>query len=447
MSSTILHAKPEDISSSEKRGKYSAAIVGCGQAGILLAHQFAEAGFRVICTDPDPTIINLLTKGKAPFLNRETETKLKEHARAGRLNATTEAKVAIAQSDIVTITTPVKIDRKKSTDYSDIENTCKRVGANLRGGTIVIVTSVVGVGTTEGIIKEILENTSGLKTGTDFGLAYWPVGHEQIITATDKKTLDLVLTIAQAVLKIRVQRIESVRTAEATALFEAVRKETAIALSNELAIFCEKAGIDYHKTTDMQETNADPPITRLTLAEEDAAQSLYILFEDAENLNTKLRIPTIATEVNEETVKHAANLTKDALRNAGKTLKRAKISVLGISQTPNEKGPPKKTAKQLAEALEARGAKVSLYDPHFSEEELNELGLTAKKSLNDALEGADCLIILTAHDQIKRVNLGKLRLAMKSPAAIVDLDVAFDPDKIEKEGLIYRGLGRGVWKK
>jgi UDP-N-acetyl-D-mannosaminuronate dehydrogenase len=68
-----------------------------------------------------------------------------------------------------------------------------------------------------------------------------------------------------------------------------------------------------------------------------------------------------------------------------------------------------------------------------------------KKTSTDAVEGTDCAVIVTAHDQFRRLNLRKLKLAMKMPAAIVDLEGIVDPGKVEKEGFIYRGLGRGVW--
>jgi UDPglucose 6-dehydrogenase len=107
---------------------------------------------------------------------------------------------------------------------------------------------------------------------------------------------------------------------------------------------------------------------------------------------------------------------------------------------------PKDTANELAETLEAKGAKVSMYDPHATGE-ATEAPNRLKKNMNEALEGVDCIVILTGHDQFKHLNLKRLKAMMKAPAAIVDCEGIFEPDKIEKEGLTYRGLGRGVWKK
>jgi UDP-N-acetyl-D-mannosaminuronate dehydrogenase len=140
-------------------------------------------------------------------------------------------------------------------------------------------------------------------------------------------------------------------------------------------------------------------------------------------------------------------LVREALRSCGKTLRRAKISLLGISQTPNTSDAPKISAKKLAKILEAKGAKVSLYDPYLSGKELIDLSYSFKKNLTDAMESVDCIVILTGHNRFKRLNLKKLKIMAKMPVAIVDLEGVVDPKKVEREGFIYRGLGRGVWTK
>ena len=93
--------------------------------------------------------------------------------------------------------------------------------------------------------------------------------------------------------------------------------------------------------------------------------------------------------------------------------------------------------------MKIKGAKVSHYDPDNSSEHSD--GESAKKTLNEAVEGTDCIVILSDQEQLKRLNLKKLRAIMKSPAALVDLVGAIEPDKAV--GFCYRGLGRGAWKK
>jgi nucleotide sugar dehydrogenase len=457
MSSAALNIKKEEIDTPEKRRKYSVAIIDCGKNGILHACSFTQVGFKVICVDTDQTVVNGLLRGKAPFLKRETELKLKNYVKTGLLSATTDVKAAISQSDFIIITTPVKINEKKKPDYSPIEDTCKKIGSNIRQGSLVIVASTLGVGTTEDVIKEILENTSGFKVGVDFGLAYSPIrilngqaseiltNQNRIVAALDKRSLDGASAILETITKNAVKKVGNIKMAEAAALFEGVRHDVNMALAAEFALFCEKAGLDYLEVYQLTKACAYSEEPLPTFIAEKIEEETYLFLENIENFDLKLRIPSIAREVNEEIIKHAINLTKDALRGCGKTLRRARVSLLGISQTPNAKGPPKKMVKEFVKTLEARGAKVNIYDPYLSGEELTEMQNYFKKNLTETLEKTDCILLLTGHEPFKHLNLRKMKLMMKMPAAIVDFEGIVEPYKVEKEGFIYRGLGRGVW--
>ena len=459
MSSSILYIKPEEIDTAEKRGRYIVSIIGCGQIGVLYACLFAEAGFRVKCVDADQTIVNSIARGKIPLLKREIELKLKNYIKTGLLSATSDVKTTVSQSDVIAITIPVKIDEKKKANYSNLENICRLVGLGLHHGALVIVMSTVGTGVTQGFIKEILENTSGLKVGADFGLAYSPTrplnrqtletitNQERIIAAMDKKSLNAASTIIGTFTKGCLRKTECVKTTEAVTLFEAMQQDVNFAIANELALFCEKAGVDYLEAHKLAKIGAYPTLSLPAFVNGAIRENSYLLLEDSENLNFKFRVPVIAREINEEIVKHAVNLTKDALRNCGKTLRRAKISLLGVLQVPNIKSPPKKMVEKLAKMLEAKGAKVSVYDPYFSGDEMSETKYNLRKNLSETLEGVDCILILTGHDHFKRLNIKRLKALMKMPAAIVDLEGIVEPSKVENEGFIYRGLGRGVWTK
>lgn len=459
MSSTMLHIKPEEINTAEKRMKYAISIIGCGQIGVFHAYLFAEAGFRVICVDADQTRVNSIIRGKMPLLKREIELKLKNHVKTGLLSAVTDFKSAVSQSDVIVITVPVEIDAKRKIKYSNLENTCKHVGASLRRGALVIVISSIGVGVTKDLIKELLENTSGFKVGADFGLAYSPirvirgqpmetfVDQKRIIAAADRDSLNAASSILENIAKNGVKKTENVKAAEAVALFNAVQQDVNATLAGEFAIFCEKIGIDYLEARKLLENGVYSTLSLPNLTYDNIRVEPYLLSENSEDLNLRLRVPSVAREVNDLMIKHAVNLTKDALLNCGKTLRRAKISLLGISQIPNTKSSPKKSVKELAKLLGAKGAKVGLYDPYFIGDELSEMQCNLKKSLSEALEGADCILILTGHDQFKRLNLKKLKVVMKMPAAIVDFEGVVEPDEVEKEGFIFRGFGRGVWTK
>jgi UDP-N-acetyl-D-mannosaminuronic acid dehydrogenase len=116
------------------------------------------------------------------------------------------------------------------------------------------------------------------------------------------------------------------------------------------------------------------------------------------------------------------------------------VAVLGTAK-------PKTATDVFVKMLVAKGAKANFYDPWLSKNETLDTTRMLKRTLNEAAEGTDCIVILTWHDQFKRLDLKKLRAVMKMPAAVVDLTGMIEPEKVEKEGFVYRGLGRGVEKK
>jgi nucleotide sugar dehydrogenase len=380
--SAALHLKTEEIDTKEKRGKYTVSVIGCGQKGVFYAIAFADAGFKVVCTDADQSLVKDLTKGKTQFPEREIESKLKSLVRSGQLRATNELKKAVSQSDIVVMTLTAKIDDKKHPDYSEVESSCKQVGAALCQGLLFIYGGIAGLGFTEGVIKETLENTSGLKVGADFGLVYNPLqlyggqslasvaNQELIIAAIDEASLDAASKVLGTITRKKVKQSLDFKTAEAALLFRVAKQDANRALANELAGFCENAGIDYFETLrllDAFETRFLPTVE----AEEGDRDKAYLLLENAENLNVKLTLSALARRVNENMVRHAVNLTKENLRNCGKTLRRAKIAVLGTTKT----GP---ATSIFVKMLETKGAKIKLYDPLLSKNEMFDAGVFSR---------------------------------------------------------------------
>jgi UDP-N-acetyl-D-mannosaminuronic acid dehydrogenase len=439
----VLNLKPEDVDSNEKRSRYSVCVIGCGQKGILYANAFAESGFSVICTDADPTIIKKVAKGKTPSSQPQVETKLKSHLNSGQISVSNERKKAVTQSDVIIVAIGAKVDEQKKTDYSQIVSACKQVGAALQKGSMVIYGGIAGIGFNEGTVKETLENTSGFKAGQDFGLAYNPIlsadaslaNLELTVAASDQTSLNAASIILRTITK-NVKEISDVKMAETATLFTVAKQDANRALANELSVFCENAKTDYFKVLKLLDLN-DPSFWP-TIVEEENRNEAYLLLDSAENLNAKLRIPTLARQINEEMVKHAVNLTQDALRGGGKPLRRAKVAVLGTANPTTATG-------IFVKMIELKGAKPTLYDP-ISKTGPQEWRVV-KTSLNEAVEGTNCIVILTGQEQFKNLNLKKLKALMKSPSVIVDLIGIFEPEKVEAEGFIYRGLGRGTDKK
>jgi len=443
----VLNLKPDEIDAKEKRSKYLVSVVGCGRKGILYAIAFGDAGFKVACLDLDPSVIKKLAKGKTPFAEQEIEAKIKGLINADQLRVTSDMEKTVSLSDVIIITVPAKVDEKKKIDNSEALNACKQVGSAIHSGTLVVYGDVAGLGFTEGVLRETLENTSGLKAGQDFGLVYIPMHNldakpiEPIanlklkVAAVGKLGQDAAVNIIRTITE-NVKQISDVKTAEIATLFEAAKQDANTALASELAVFCESANVDYFEVAKLLELN-DPSFWPTTVDEENKIEA-YLLLESAENLNVKLRLLTLTRQINEDMVKHAVNLTQNALRRCGKTFRRARIAVLGAVN-------PSIATVVFVKMLELKGAKVSLYDPASKRDTL-DLGVVTT-SFNEAVEGADCIVILTGEEQFKNLNMRKLKPLTKTPSVIVDLAGAFKPQKVETEGFLYCGLGRGKEEK
>jgi len=458
MSVTMKLAR-EDIDTLEKRGKYTVSVVGCGRVGLLTACLFAEVGFKVIGVDSNQRVVNLLKKGKSPFTEPRLHAFIEKHIKNRRFTATTNARKAASASDVIIINVPTPVDKKKKPDYSHIEKTCREVGMSLRSGSLIIFQSTMGPGVTETLAKETLENASGLKAGIDFDLAYCPIcatseqileditTRTRVVGAINQQSLNVACLILDTITKEEIVKVKDIKTAEAAKLFEKAYQDVNVALANEFAYFCEKAGIDFVEARNAINPRPHHCLQVPGIADVHALEDSYLLVEEAEAMNVKLRMLTLARKINDETLNHTLHLVRDALRSCQKTLRRAKISIFGVSSRPNMKEPRDSSTKKLVSTLKKRGASVQVYDPFFSHKQLLKMGYSAKATLTKTVEGADCIIIAVGHDRFRRLNLRRIKIFVKKPAAIVDMGYVIDPAKAEKEGFVYRGLGRGIWTK
>ena len=452
-----IHLKLEDLDTVEKRGKYTICIIGCGQTGVNYSLAFLEAGFKVVCSDSDQSVVRRLSRGRLAISDRTTEARLKRFVRTERLSFTSDTKSAVSQSDIIFLTNSVKIDVKKNTDYLEIVTDCKKVGNALRQGVLVTYAGVASFGLLEGIVKETLENTSGLKTGEGFGLAYNPIflfgrtrpiesfsNKELVVAADDKNSLNSATIVMATLTRKPLRQILGFKTAELAALFAVARRNVNVALSNELAILCQKTNTDIFETLDIlnvgfREMNYAP-----TVMEDGWLDELYLLLDAADNLNIKLKLTSVARQINETMPRTAVGLVENALRSCGKTLRRSKVALLGTLLGTTKAST---SDKDFVKMLEAKGAKISLYDPLLLRSDISDMKPAPKRSLNEAAESSDCIVILNANPEFNSENLKNLKAIMKSPAAIVDLTREIEPAEFEKEGFIYRGLGRGSERK
>ncbi|RLI22055.1 nucleotide sugar dehydrogenase [Candidatus Bathyarchaeota archaeon] len=452
---TIMDIDEQTLKSAQAREKYTICVIGCGRMGLPTACLFADAGFKVIGVDKNRKIVETINKRKSPIAEPGLEELISKNVKSGKLIATADTRWAVAQSDVILVIVDTPVDEKKNPDYSKLETACKEIGKNLQKGALVIIASTVGPGVTENLVRSWIENASGLKAGNDFGLAYSPtratagrtlydISHyARLIAGIDDKSLKVASLIFETVVKSGVIPLSSLKAAETVKLFQNIYRDVNLALSNEFALFCEKAGIDYMEIHEA--ANTDPYCHLLIpgVISGHIPKDPYLLLKEAEDLGVKLRIAKLAREVNERMVNHAIRLVRKALKKCGKPLRGAKIAVFGVSYKANVKEPKGSRTLNIVKSLSSKGAKVKVYDPFFSKKELLDLGYPAESSWKTTVRGVDCLIIVVGHNQFKNIKLKSLKTLMKSPSAIVDLSHIINPEEAKKENILLISLGKG----
>lgn len=451
-----MNINSEDVENRKKCENYTISIIECCTYGTFHASLFAKAGFKVLGVNTNPHILKLLRKGRTPLFSKK-HLRLGKYLREGVFIATSNPRKATSESDIVIITGQPTIDRKRKPDYSLLAKICKDVGMGLQKGTLVIFISSTGPGIIEGRMREILERVSGLKAGFDFGLAFSPIqtdslqrekeifNSSRIVGANDASSLKVASLILSKIMP-KIISVSSIKAAEAINIFQNLKRETNTALANELAFLCEKFKLDFVEALDVADTDNAFQLPRPGIARNSTRENFYLLQEEAENVNANLRLPSLAKKINDEIADYTFRLVRDALKICGKTVRRAKVSILGISSLTDSKETPSPLTRNIINLFKRKVRTVQIYDPFFSKKDFLELGIEGDK-LSSVVEKTDCVVILTGHSKFQRLNLSKIRFLAKKSPAIVDIGLIIDPVKAEKSGFVYRGLGRGVWTK
>ena len=454
-----MTTNPSDIPSKLKAGLFTVEVVGLGWMGLPLACLFADAGARVIGADQNSSLVKTINSGKATINEEGLPELLGKVVRSGKLTATTDTADASSKSDVITIIVPTLIDRYKKPDYRHVEEACVDIGKGIRPGSLVIFQSTCGPGATDRIVKATIEKYSGLKAGQDFGIAYSPIRamggqvvsdmrkYARVVGAIDKTSLDVAVAVLSCIVDGKLIKTRDVPTAEASKLFETIYRDVGIALANEFALFCEEARIDYFEVMKAANSQQYSHLLLPGVGVGGHCLPVYPYLLAAETEREKLRIPMGSRRINDQMPSHVLRLAAEGLRTCGKSVKRSRFAVLGIAYRPNVKETRFSPSIELVGLIRKRGGRVCVYDPLYSPDELKRMGYHAEPTLPGALEKADCTILAVCHNDFRRIKAIDLAANMSKNSVVVDCTGTLEPGEIEKVGLIYRGVGRGLWSK
>src|SRR4051812_11568346 len=379
-------------------------IIGMGYVGLPLAVAFAEAGHEVWGIEVDPVRVAALERGESYVedISSERLTAVRD-----RLHATTRY-ADLAQVSAAIIAVPTPLTRNREPDLTPLEDSAARLGEVLQHGQLVVLESTTYPGTTREKLVPMLEERSGLKAGEDFNVAFSPErvdpGRTDYTLRTTPKIvggltpgcLERALELYREVCDELIP-VSAPEPAELAKLLENVFRSVNIALVNELAMLCDRMGIDIWEVV---EAAATKPYGFMRF-EPGPGMGGHCLPVDPFYLAWKAREydkPTefieLAGEVNQEMPYFCAEKITRALNDHTKSVRGSKIVIIGVAYKAGVGDLRESPGLKILRILRERGANVAFHDDYVGALPEFDLG---SEPLDEALAGSDCAVIVTAH--------------------------------------------------
>jgi UDP-N-acetyl-D-glucosamine dehydrogenase len=420
MSKTMVSAAANTAAQELKRKIEDKSLVvgvlGLGYVGLPLALAFAEKSFAVVGFDVDPSKVETLKAGRSYI----------KHLDGGRLNSAMTSGLfrptsdfdELSGPDVLLICVPTPLTPQREPDMSYIVDTARQIRSRLRKGQLVVLESTTYPGTTDELVRGILEE-SGLKSGQDFFLAFSPEredpGNPRYATASIPKVVGGVDPVsgdlAQAVYDqaiTRTVRVSSARTAEATKLVENIFRAVNIALVNELKMVFDKMGIDVWEVLDAASTkpfgfmrfNPGPGLGGHCIP----LDPFYLAWK-AREFGVTAKFIELAGEVNVQMPHYVIEKLQNALNERGKAVKGSKVLVLGLAYKKDVDDARESPAFEIIDALTRRGAAISYHDPHVpalprTRAWPNLAPMVSEVLTPDGIAGKDAVVIVTDHSAV-----------------------------------------------
>ena len=401
----------QDLIAKAERREALFGIIGLGYVGLPLAVELGRAGFRVLGYDVSRRVVDGLNAGRS-HIKDISDADLQEVLKAGRFEATADP-ARLGEPDAISICVPTPLGKYKDPDVSYIVAATEAVTATLRRGQAVILESTTYPGTTREIMLPALEST-GLRVGEDFFLAFSPErvdpGNERYHTRNTPKVVGGITEACRRVCCALYQPaidslvpVSSTEAAELVKLLENTFRSVNIGLVNEMAIVCEKLGVNVWEVIDAAATKPFG-FMKFTPGPGLGGHCIPIdphyLAWKMRGLNYKTRFIDLAGEVNTEMPVFWVRQAIEALNRHSRSMRGSKVLVLGVAYKKDIDDMRESPALDIIRLLEQQGAQVSYHDPHvtrFSEDghEFRSVPLT-----EEAVAAADCVLIVTDHTAI-----------------------------------------------
>ncbi len=385
------------------------AIIGIGYVGLPLATVFAEAGYTVTGIDPIEAKVDSVKKGES-YIMDVTSAQIHSQVESGRLSATTDYSV-LANADAVSICVPTPLRKTGDPDLSYIISAAEALAPYLHRGMVVVLESSTYPGTTRELVLSRLEDASHLKVGEDFFLAFSPervdpgrkdwttINTPKVVGGITEACCNVAATwYSQALEQVVV--VSSAEVAEMAKLLENTFRMINLGLVNELAIICDRLGIDVWEVIDAAATKPfgfmkftpGPGIGGHCIP----IDPLYLSWK-MRSLNYTARFIELASEINTSMPRFAVGKVQDTLNDQGLALKGSRILVLGVAYKPDIDDLRESPALDVIHLMQQKGADVAYHDPYIKHIDHDSFQMDTITDLMGEVRTADCVVIVTNH--------------------------------------------------
>ena len=387
-------------------------VIGLGYVGLPLAMEFVRAGFHVTGIDVDQEKIKKLNRGEN-YIQDIKDEPVKNAVEMNQLSATSDFSV-IQNLDAISICVPTPLNKQKNPDISFINQVMENMKDFIHHDMLIVLESTSYPGTTRELILPEMESKE-FRAGHDFYLCFSPErvdpGNEKYKTANTPKILGGVTPKCGEMGKFlyetiveQVVRVSSPETAEMVKLLENTFRAINIGLANEVAIMCEKLGIDVWEVIDAAATKPFG-FMKFTPGPGLGGHCIPIdphyLSWKLKTLDYNARFIELAGEINTSMPFHMVDLVREGLNRKRKAISGSQILIIGVAYKKNVNDVRESPALDVIKLLENDGAELSFYDPYVSFVRLNGNRMMGIETLTkETLNNSDAIVIMTDHDQI-----------------------------------------------
>jgi UDP-N-acetyl-D-glucosamine dehydrogenase len=385
------------------------AVVGLGYVGLPLAVEKAKAGYRVIGLDIQQKRVDMVNQG-VNYIGDVVDTDLEEIVKSGALSATTDYS-RIAEADVVTICVPTPLDRYYQPDISYVQGSTEDIARHMKRGALVILESTTYPGTTEEVVKPILE-AGGYICGQDFFLAFSPErvdpGNKHYKTKNTPKVVggvteecaELARSMYTNVLDGDVMVVSSPRVAEMEKILENTFRNINIALANEMAILCDKMGIDVWEVIEAAKTKPygfmafypGPGLGGHCIP----IDPFYLTWK-AREYDYHTRLIELAGEINQSMPRFVVDKAVRLLNKAKKPLNGSKVLLLGAAYKKDIDDLRESPVLKIIEILQEEQAEIHYNDPFIPKFSHHGLDLVSEELSPEMIGSMDLVIVTTDH--------------------------------------------------